>query len=85
MALDTQAAQPIDELHGGRFGDEAIGVAHDRDFFGAFDRTSHRQRAHGAAHRAGNDVAGVAEPDELFFGEAQHRRQQRIQPWIDAG
>jgi len=60
-------------------------MADDGDFLGAFEVDRHGDGADGTGDRAGDDVAGVAEPDELFFFQAEGAGEQSIQARINAG
>ncbi len=82
--MDAQGAKTLNQLHRGEFAHLAVGVPNDRDALAAFKRAGQRQRAHGAAERAGDDVARVAQPDELLLGHAQHLRQQTVEPHVNA-
>jgi hypothetical protein len=84
MPLDTEFLQPVEQLHGGGFADLAIGMADDGDFPAAFDRAGQRQRPHGTAQRLGDDVARVAEPDELFSRQPERVREIGVQPRVNA-
>src|SRR5438552_11795771 len=84
MPLDAQGAQALDEFHGCGLADPAIGVADDGDLLAALDGAGQCQRTQGAAERAGDDVAGVAQPDELLAWQAQHVRKKGIESRIDA-
>ena len=72
------------KLHVVVLADLAIRVADDGDFAPALDRARQRQRAHGAAQRAGDDVARVAQPDELLGGQRQRVRKKSVQPRVNA-
>ena len=50
----------------------------------AFDRARQRERAGHRTHRIEDDVAGVAQPDELLRRQRQHVRKERIQPRVNA-
>ena len=77
--------EPLQQLHRRRLAHLAVRVADDGDFLPALDRARQRKRPHRAgAHRAGDDVARVAQPDELIFRHAEHRGEQRIQPHVNA-
>ena len=59
-----------------RLANLAIRVADDGDLASALDRARQRERAHRAAQRAGDDVARVAQPDELLGRQRQRVREQ---------
>src|SRR2546430_13450524 len=63
VSFDPEGFEAIDQLHCGGFAHLAIGVADDDDFLAAFYRASQRERTHGAALRAGDDIPGIAQPD----------------------
>jgi hypothetical protein len=84
VAFDPEFFEPIDQLHGRRFADLAIGMADDDNFFAAFDRAGKGKRAHGAGHRAGDDVAGIAKPDELLGRHPEDLREQGVKADVDA-
>src|SRR5689334_23280469 len=85
MTLDAQSAKPIEQLHGRRLPHLAIGVADDGDFFSTFEGASQRKRTGRAAQRAGDDVAGIAQPNELVAGQTENIREKSIEPRINAG
>ena len=72
------------QLHGGGLADQAIRVADDGDFLAALDRAGQRQRAHHRTHGIEDDVARVAQPDELLRRQRQHIREKRVQPRVNA-
>ena len=60
-------------------------MADDGDFLAAFDRAGQRQRAHRAElNGLGDDVARVAQPDELVRRQRQRIREKRVQPRVNA-
>ena len=63
----------------------AIRVANDGDLFAVLDRAGQRQRARHRAHRIEDDVAGITQPNEFRFGNAEHFGHQRIQARVNAG
>ena len=83
-ALHARCFQQVEQLHGRRLADLAIRVADDGDLLAALDRARQRERPHGAAQRRGDDVARVAQPDELVARNAEHVREQRVQARINA-
>ena len=84
MPLDAQGLQFVKQLHRRGFGNLAVRVADDGDFLAALDGAGQRQRPHGAGERPGDDVARVPQPDELFGGQRERVRENRIQPRINA-
>jgi len=65
--------------------DLAVGVADDGNLPALLYRTCQGQRPHGAGHGAGDDVAGVAQPDELIGRYAQYIGEKSIESRINAG
>src|ERR1019366_1965941 len=63
----------------------AVGVADDGDFASALDGAGQGDGAHGAAQRAGDDVAGVAQPDEILFRQAEDPGKEAVQARVNAG
>ena len=84
MPFNTQRAQPLDQFHHRSLADQAIGVADNGDLLAAFHGASQRQRPHGTADRAGDDIAGVSQPDKLLWRDPEHGRQKRVEPRVDA-
>jgi len=83
-SIHAERLQPIRQLHHRSLAHQAIRVTDDDDFAPALHRARQRQRTHRAAHRSGDDVPGVAQPDEVRLGNAEHLRHERIQTRIDA-
>ncbi len=83
-AVHAQRLEFVQQLHRRGLADLAIRVADDGDFLAALDRARQRERPHGAAQRLGDDVARVAQPDELFGGQRQRVREKRIQARVNA-
>ena len=48
------------------------------------DSARERERTHGGRLRAGDVVARVAQPDEMFLRDAQNFRDERIEPHVNA-
>ena len=59
-------------------------MADNGDLLAAFHGASQRQRPHGTADRAGDNIAGVSQPDKLLLRDPEHGRQKRVEPRVDA-
>ena len=83
-ALNADGFELFEQAHGGGFAYLAVAVADDGNFASALDGTGQRQRAHGAAQRARDDVAGIAQPDKVLRWQGECVREESIQAWINA-
>ena len=83
-AVHAQRAKGIGHFQHRRLADLAVAVADERDLLAALDGASQRQRAHRAAQRTGDDIARVAQPDELLLRHAEHFRNEPVQARINA-
>jgi hypothetical protein len=83
-ALDSQRLQLVEQLRSRRLADLAIRVADDGDFLATLHRARQRERTHRAAQRRGDDVARVAQPDELLARQAERVREKRVQARVNA-
>ena len=59
-------------------------MADERDLLAALDGAGQRQRTHRAAQWSGDDIARVAQPDELLLRHAEHFRNESVQARINA-
>jgi hypothetical protein len=84
FAIDAERFQLVEQLDRARLAHLAIRVPDHCDFLSALDRAGQGQRAQGAAQRAGDDVTRVPQPDELVARQAEHVREQGVQPRVHA-
>ena len=84
ISLDAQRLQLVEQHRSRRLANLAIRVADDRDLASALDRARQRERAHRAAQRAGDDIARVAQPDEILGGQRQRVRKKSVQARVNA-
>jgi hypothetical protein len=84
MTLDANGAETLEQLHRGRLADLTISVANNGNFFSAFHSAGQRERTHRAALGPSDDIAGVAEPNELFLGHAEDLRKNGVQANVNA-
>jgi len=85
MPLNSQRLETVNQLADRRLPHFAVGMADDGDLASALDRASQGDGAHGAAQRAGDDVAGVAQPDEMLFRQAEDAGEEAVQARVNAG
>jgi hypothetical protein len=55
------------------------------NFAPALDRAGQGERTHGAAQGAGDEIAGIAQPDEIFRRQSEGIWKKGVQARIDAG
>ena len=85
VAFDAEFLEAGGQFQDAGLADAAVGVAENDDLLAPLDGAGQGQGAHHGAGGAEDDVARVAQPDELGFGDAESVGQERIEPGIDAG